>query len=108
EAVEMNSLHDVSNAEWREVAPLLDKAITQLNAADRAAILLRFFERRDFRSVGRDLGAHEDAARMRVNRAVEKLQALLKAEGVTLSTAALASVLTAQAVTAAPAGLAVA
>src|SRR5687767_5063862 len=37
EAMEMNRLHDDSNAEWREVAPLLDKAITELTAADRAA-----------------------------------------------------------------------
>src|SRR5262245_43895774 len=48
EAMEMNSLHDDQNADWREVAPILDKAITQLAAADRAAIVLRFFERRDF------------------------------------------------------------
>jgi len=106
EAVEMNSVS--SNDEWREVAPLLDKAITQLTATDRAAIVLRFFERRDFRSIGNDLGTHEDAARMRVNRALEKLHELLKAQGVTLSGAALGSVLTAQAVTAAPAGLALA
>ena len=30
EAVAMNNLHDDSNAQWREVAPILDEAITQL------------------------------------------------------------------------------
>ena len=108
EAVAMNNLHDDSNAPWREVAPILDEAITQLAPADRTAILLRFFERRDFCSVGRAVGSHEDAARMRVNRAVEKLHALLKARGATLSTATLASVLAAETVVAAPPALAVA
>jgi len=108
EAVAMNNLHDDSNAQWREVAPILDEAITHLDAADRTAILLRFFERRDFRAVGLALGSHEDAARMRVNRAVEKLHALLKARGATLSTTTLAGVLAAETVVAAPPALAVA
>jgi len=108
EAVAMNNLHDDSNAPWREVAPVLDEAITQLTPEDRTAILLRFFERRDFRSVGHALGSHEDAARMRVNRAVEKLHALLKARGATLSATTLAGVLAAEAVVAAPPALATA
>jgi RNA polymerase sigma factor (sigma-70 family) len=108
EAAEMNILHKDAKTEWHDVAPLLDKAITRLNAADRAAILLRFFEQRDFRSVGKEMGTHEDAARMRVNRALEKLHAMLKAEGASLSATALGTVLTAHAVTAAPAGLAAA
>jgi RNA polymerase sigma factor (sigma-70 family) len=108
EAMAMNNLHDDSNAQWRAVAPILDEAITQLTPADRTAILLRFFERRDFRSVGQALGSHEDAARMRVSRAVEKLHALLKARGATLSTTTLAGVLAAEAVVAAPPALGVA
>jgi hypothetical protein len=68
--------------------------------------LLRFFEQRDFRSVGEALGRNEDAARMRVNRALEKLHSLLKRRGITLSVAALGTVLAAEAVTAAPVGLA--
>jgi RNA polymerase sigma factor (sigma-70 family) len=107
EAVEMNTLQDDSGANLRQVAPILDEAITQLGSEDRCAILLRFFEQRDFRSVGEALGSNEDAARMRVNRAMEKLHSLLKHRGVTLSAAALGTVLTAEAVIAAPAGLAV-
>jgi RNA polymerase sigma factor (sigma-70 family) len=107
EAVEMNTLPDDFGANRRQVAPILDEAITQLGREDRTAILLRFFEQRDFRSVGEALGSNEDAARMRVNRALEKLHSLLKHRGVTLSLAALGTVLTAGAVTAAPAGLAV-
>jgi RNA polymerase sigma factor (sigma-70 family) len=108
EAVAMNNLHDDSNAQWREIAPILDEAITQLAPADRTAILLRFFEQRDFRSVAYALGSHEDAARMRVNRAVEKLHSLLKARGAGLSTTTLAGALAAQTLVAAPPALATA
>jgi hypothetical protein len=107
EAVEMNMLQDNSEDNLRKVEPMLDEAITQLASEDRTAILLRFFEQRDFRSVGEALGCNEDAARMRVNRALEKLHSLLKRRGVALSVGALGTVLTAGAVTAAPAGLAV-
>ena len=106
EAVAMNTLHP--EGDWQQVAPLLDEAITQLGNEDRTAILLRFFEQRNFRSVGEALGSNEDAARMRVNRALEKLHSLLRARGVALSATALATVLGAQTITAAPAGLAIA
>jgi RNA polymerase sigma factor (sigma-70 family) len=108
EAVEMNALKDDSEANWRQLAPILDEAITQLGNEDRTAIMLRFFEQRDFRSVGEALGSTQDAARVRVNRALEKLHVLLKQRGVAPSAGALGGVLTAGAVTAAPAGLAVA
>jgi len=106
QAVEMNALQDNSGADFSLVAPILDEAINQLDEADRAAILLRFFEQRDFRSVGQALGGSEDAARMRVNRALEKLESLLKRRNITASSAALAVALGANAVQAAPAGLA--
>ncbi len=85
---------------------MLDEAIGQLGAEDRTAILLRFFERKGFRGVGDALGSSEDAARKRVDRVLEKLHVLLKHRGATLSAAALATALAAEAVTAAPAGLA--
>ncbi|MGO9204452.1 MAG: sigma factor-like helix-turn-helix DNA-binding protein [Limisphaerales bacterium] len=73
---------------------------------DRAAIVLRFFEQRDFRSVGEELGSSEDAARMRVNRARQKLRLLLKRRGLALSTATLGTALASEAIRAAPAALA--
>ncbi|EEF62829.1 RNA polymerase sigma factor [Pedosphaera parvula] len=106
EAVQMNALHDHSDANLAQVAPILDEAINQLGEGDRTAIMLRFFAQHDFRTVGAAIGTNEDAARMRVNRALEKLHSLLKNRGVTLSAGALATALTAQAVTAAPIGLA--
>jgi RNA polymerase sigma factor (sigma-70 family) len=106
QAVEMNALQDHPEAHLALVAPLLDEAINQLGTVDRRAILLRFFEQRDFRAVGEALGSNEAAVRLRVNRALEKLHSLLKRRGVTLSAAALGTALAGQVVTAAPAGLA--
>ena len=46
QAVEMNALQNHSEADFSQVAPLLDEAINELGEADRTAILLRFFENR--------------------------------------------------------------
>jgi len=104
QAMEMSSMEDHSESNLAKLAPLLDEAIEELRAEDRTAILLRFFEQRDFRSVGEALGSNEEAARKRVTRAVEKLHGLLKARGVGLSAAALGTVLAAETMTAAPGG----
>ncbi|HWX22691.1 MAG TPA: sigma-70 family RNA polymerase sigma factor [Candidatus Binatia bacterium] len=106
QVVEMNALEDHSAANLALVAPVLDDAINQLESEDRTAILLRFFEQNNFRSVGEALGSNEEAARKRVNRALGKLESLLKHRGVALSTTALGTALLTQVVTAAPAGLA--
>jgi RNA polymerase sigma factor (sigma-70 family) len=106
EAAEMNQLEDDSHANLAQIAPMLDEAIGQLGAADRTAILLRYFEQKDLRSVGLALGSNEEAARKRVARALDKLHCLLSRHGVALSATALGTALAAGAVTAAPAGLA--
>jgi RNA polymerase sigma factor (sigma-70 family) len=107
QAAEMNANEDYSAANLARVAPELDDAINQLASEDRAAILLRFFEQRDFRSVGEALGSSEEAARKRVDRALEKLESSLKRRGMALSATALGATLATQAVTAAPVGLAI-
>jgi RNA polymerase sigma factor (sigma-70 family) len=106
ESVLMNVPQNDSGPDLARVAPVLDEVITRLGRQDRAAIMLRFFERRDFRSIGQALGSTEDAARMRVNRALEKLLVLLKRRKVTLSAAALGAVLAGEDLVAAPSGLA--
>ena len=58
--------------------------------------------------IGTALRVTEDAARMRVDRALEKLHVLLARRGVTSTAAALGVALSNQAITAAPAGLATA
>lgn len=107
-AMEMNSNDDQSAANLERIAPVLDEAINDLSGADRAAIVARFYEQRDYRGVGEAIGGSEEAARKRVDRALEKLEGNLKRRGIALSATALASALGAGAVTAAPVGLAVA
>ena len=77
----------------------------ELKEADREAILLRYFENRPFAEVGTKLGLNENAARMRIERALEKLRDIFARRGVTTATA-LASVISANAIQIAPANLA--
>jgi RNA polymerase sigma factor (sigma-70 family) len=70
----MQSLSDAPEADsWAQVAPVLDAAMAELNERDRNAIVLRFFDSKSFQEVGALSGTKEDAAKMRVGRAVEKL-----------------------------------
>jgi RNA polymerase sigma factor (sigma-70 family) len=107
QAVLMKELNESSPENIAVLAPVLDDAINQLGSKDRQAIVLRFFEQRDFRSVGDALAVNEDAARKRVDRALDKLRVLLKRRGLTFSAAALGTALSSSAVSAAPAALAI-
>ena len=91
---------------WPQIAPLLDAAMERLGEKDRHAIVLRFFENRNLRDVGLALGASEDAAKMRVNRALEKLRKFFTKRGVTLSVVAIAGAVSTGSVQAAPSALA--
>ncbi len=91
--------------DWDRVRPVLDEVIDELSDSDREAILMRFFAGRDYAGVGAKLNLNDNAARMRVERALDKLRALLERRGVTSTSAALAAAMASQAVLAAPAGL---
>ena len=91
--------------QWAQLHPVLDDAMHELAEADRDAILQRYFENKPFLQIGAKLGVTENAARMRVERALEKLREKLATRGVASTSAALAVVLSAQAVSAAPAAL---
>jgi len=91
--------------DWEKLRPLLDQAMHELKEADREAILLRYFENRAFVEIGEKFGLNENAARMRVERALEKLRGFLASRGVTTA-ATLASVISANAIQLAPANLA--
>ena len=91
---------------WSDIEPLLDQAMNRLGDTERAAILLRFFEKKNFKEVGAALGLNEDSAQKRVTRAVERLRKVLAHHGVVLSAATFATMLPEQAVQSAPDGLA--
>ena len=94
------------DANWEQLRQVLDAAMHELNARERDAVLLRFFEGRPLAQVGEQLGLSEDAARMRVGRALDRLRELLEKRGIRSTAASLAAVVSIQSTSAAPAGLA--
>lgn len=92
--------------EWERMRPVIDDALHALHEHDREAVLMRFFEGCPFAEIGARLSASEDAVRMRVDRALEKMRVELGRRGVTSTTAALAVALAGQTAVAAPTGLA--
>ncbi|HXP61015.1 MAG TPA: sigma-70 family RNA polymerase sigma factor [Dongiaceae bacterium] len=108
EAHIMNQLTQATGTEpnWEQVRPVLDEAMHELREVDREAILLRFFDRLPLAEVGSHLGVTENTARMRVERATEKLRARLALRGICSTAAALGTALAQQAVGTAPSALA--
>jgi RNA polymerase sigma factor (sigma-70 family) len=108
---EAQSMHEFaiapdSDTDGEKLRPVLDLVMGELNDRDRDAVMLRFFEGRPFADVGQKLRLTDDAARMRVERALDKMRTLLAKRGVTSTTAALTVALANQAAVVAPAGLA--
>jgi RNA polymerase sigma factor (sigma-70 family) len=103
----MQSILD-SNTEsiWRQLAPMLEDAMTRLSEKERTLVALRFFENRSVAETAAALGIQEWAARKRVERALEKLQQFFAKRGVTSTAATIAGAISANSVQAAPAMLA--
>jgi len=101
-----NPLVETESDVWPQIAPLLDAAMAGLSEADYHAVVLRFFDRKSMKEVGAALGASEDAAKMRVNRAVEKLRRFFTRRGIVVPVAVLTAVISASSVQSAPATLA--
>jgi len=109
EAAAMNQLLATeSETLWEQIAPHLDAALGELAEPDRDALLLRYFERKSAREMARALGTTEEAAQKRVSRAVERLRDFLAKRGVSVGPGGLVLAITANAVQAAPIGMAAA
>jgi RNA polymerase sigma factor (sigma-70 family) len=107
EAYMESILNEAEPAEtWDQIAPLLDGALEKLGQKDHDALVLRFFENKTFAEVGASLGASEDAAKMRVSRALEKLRKFFTKRGVSSTTTIIAGTISANSVQAAPVALA--
>jgi RNA polymerase sigma factor (sigma-70 family) len=91
---------------WPQIAPLLDAAMAGLSETDRHAVVLRFFDGKSMKEIGAALGGSEDAAKMRVNRAVEKLRQFFTRRGIVVPATVLTAAISANSVQAAPAALA--
>jgi RNA polymerase sigma factor (sigma-70 family) len=92
--------------DWERLGPVLDDAMSDLADTDRDAVLLRYFKNNDLRTVGATLGISDDAAQKRVSRAVQSLRQFFAKRGVTTGASGLTVVISANAVQAAPVGLA--
>jgi RNA polymerase sigma factor (sigma-70 family) len=99
EAVMQEAIHQQATPtlEWDTVEPLLNNALAALKPAEREAVLLRFFEGHTLAETGTLLGLSEDAARMRVTRALDKLRRYLASHGAAVTSVVLTGLLTAEA-----------
>jgi len=99
EAVMQETIHapTVPASEWNTIEPLLNAALSSLKPADRDAVLLRFLEGHTLTETGALLGVSEDAARMRVTRALEKLRRYLSSHGAAVTSVVLTGFLTTEA-----------
>jgi len=89
--LQQNSVDSSDPADWQQLAPLLDQLIGKLPRADREAILLRYYRDLSFAEVAAQIGTTPEAARKRVDRAIEKLRRLAVDQGAALSVASLSA-----------------
>ena len=73
-----NPTHDDT---WQELQPVLDDALAALSAADREALLLRFYRSLSMKEIATTLGIATDAAQKRVDRATDRLRGKLIRRG---------------------------
>jgi RNA polymerase sigma factor (sigma-70 family) len=97
-----------TNSDTNRVLEQLEPAMAELDADDRDTLVLRYLEDRNLREVGAEFGISEDAARMRANRALEKLRTVLGRKGVSVTSVLLGTALVSGTSSAVPAGLAIA
>lgn len=101
-----STMNEPAPLRWEQLAPVIDEALAQLKDDDRTVVLLRFFEGKRLEEMGALLGVSADAARMRVERALQRLEIQLGRVGITSTASAVALALEQQATWAAPAGMA--
>ncbi len=108
---EAAAMNDLLSSEpdilWEHISPHLDAAIGELSDPDRDAVLLRYFKRKSAHEMAQALGISEDAAQKRVSRAVERLRESFAKHGVSVGASGLVVAISANAVQAAPGGLAI-
>lgn len=79
----METHNPADEAAWQELQPILDDALAALSAADREALLLRFYRALSVREVADTLGIATAAAQKRIDRATERLRGKLIRRGCT-------------------------
>jgi RNA polymerase sigma factor (sigma-70 family) len=105
EAHMQSTLNEAGSNHWEQIAPLLDEAMANLGDKDHDALVLRYFEGKSFKDLASATETSEDAAKMRVSRALEKLRKFFSKRGVVLSATVIAAAISANSVSAAPLNL---
>jgi RNA polymerase sigma factor (sigma-70 family) len=108
---EAHTMHDLnrpetSAVEWDRVRPQLDEALDHLGERDRSAVVLRFFDGQSYGEIGRAQGISEDGARLRINRALDRLAAAFRRRGINSTAAGMALGLASETMAAVPPGVA--
>jgi RNA polymerase sigma factor (sigma-70 family) len=105
EAMRQNTIEANPSTEWQRLEPHLDEAIHTLGAIDQNVIALRFLEGKSLRETGQALSMTEDAVQKRASRALARLRDFFARRGLTLSAAALGTLLAANTEAGIPPGL---
>lgn len=108
--IEAHTMNDQSSlqkqvAEPERLRPLIDAALASLGERDREAVLLRYFAGNGYPEIGEKLSLSADAARLRAERALDKMGRFLKRRGILSTSSALAAICTSEAAVVAPAML---
>jgi RNA polymerase sigma factor (sigma-70 family) len=85
-----------------DISPSLDTWLAELRAPDRELLLLRFIEGHSYLRLANLIGIKEDAARMRVERALQRLRETARRKGIVSTAEAIAALLVEQGAIAAP------
>jgi len=107
EATAMKST-SISAVDSEKLFSLLDNALSRLSSVDRTVVALYYFENQSMRDVGNALTVSEDAAQMRVSRALARLRKILTRAGITSSADAIEESLYRQGAIAPPTALVIA
>lgn len=104
-AADLGTLMKDDNTLLRALEGELDEGLLSLRETDRALLILRYLEGRSHREIGSLLGTREDAARMRVGKALDRLTQYFRRRGYTVPAAATTAAALGASAKAAPASL---
>lgn len=105
EALQLGTTSPQAMPDAAAIEVVLDDVLELLPNQDREAVLARYFSGQSYAQIGATLRLSENAARMRVDRALDKLRTHLKRKGITCTAAALGSALPACASTPVSSGM---
>lgn len=84
-----------SQSTWEEIQPHLDAALARLPAEAREMVLMHCLEQRGIPEIASVTGSNPETCRKRIRRSLDLLENLLRRRGLTVSGAAMATLLSA-------------